>query len=149
MHFTTIAALLPLALAAPVIQPRAAQLIPGSYIVKLKEGASDSTLQNTIKGLKTTHVYRNSKFRGFAADLSSKALQEVQNLPEVDYIEQNAVFTINEKVEQANVPWGLARISHRAVNQTSYVYDSSAGEGTCSYVVDTGIYVEHAVSFLS
>jgi len=46
--------------------------------------------------------------------------------------------------QSANVPWGLARISHRAVNQSAYVYDSSAGAGTCSYVIDTGIYVEHS-----
>nr|P85156.1 RecName: Full=Subtilisin-like serine protease AS-E1 [Acremonium sp.] len=39
-----------------------------------------------------------------------------------------------------NVPWGLARISHRTTGATSYVYDDSAGEGTCSYIIDTGIY---------
>jgi len=145
MHYLTLASLLPLALAAPVIQPRAAQLIPGSYIVKLKDGSSDTTLLNAIKGVRPNHIYRNSKFRGFSADLSSSALKAVQDLPEVDYIEQNAVYTINDVVTQsANVPWGLARISHRAVNQSAYVYDSSAGAGTCSYVIDTGIYVEHS-----
>ncbi|KAK0643932.1 peptidase S8/S53 domain-containing protein [Cercophora newfieldiana] len=145
MHYLTLASLLPLALAAPVIQPRAAQLIPGSYIVKLKDGASDTTLLNAIKGVRPNHIYRNSKFKGFSADLSSSALKTVQDLPEVDYIEQNAVYTINDLVTQsANVPWGLARISHRAVNQSAYVYDASAGAGTCSYVIDTGIYVEHS-----
>ncbi|KAK4452570.1 cuticle-degrading protease [Podospora aff. communis PSN243] len=145
MHYLALASLLPLALAAPVIQPRAAQLIPGSYIVKLKDGASDTTLLNAIKGVRPNHIYRNSKFKGFAADLSSSALKAVQDLPEVEYIEQNAVYTINEVVTQsANVPWGLARISHRANNQSSYVYDSSAGAGTCSYVIDTGIYIEHS-----
>jgi len=145
MHYLTLASLLPLALAAPVIQPRAAQLIPNSYIVKLKDGASDTTLLNAIKGVRPNHIYRSSKFKGFAADMSSSALKAVQDLPEVDYIEQNAVYTINEDVTQvANVPWGLARISHRDGNQSSYVYDSSAGAGTCSYVIDTGIYIEHS-----
>ena len=51
MHYLTLASLLPLALAAPVIHPRAAQLIPGSYIVKLKDGSSDTTLLNAIKGV--------------------------------------------------------------------------------------------------
>jgi len=83
MHYLTLASLLPLALAAPVIQPRAAQLIPGSYIVKLKDGSSETTLLNTIKGIRPNHIYRNSKFRGFAADLSSSALKAVQDLPEV------------------------------------------------------------------
>ncbi|KAK1750918.1 peptidase S8/S53 domain-containing protein [Echria macrotheca] len=138
------ASLLPLALAAPVIQPRGAQVIPGSYIVKFKEGTS---VQDTLKGLKSVeakHVYTNGKFKGFAADLSSKTLKTIQDLPEVDYIEQNAIFRINDVVTQADVPWGLGRISHRAKGATSYIYDASAGAGTCSYVIDTGIYTDHS-----
>lgn len=80
------ASLLPLALAAPVIQPRAAQLIPGNYIVKLKDGASESALQNTLKQLKsgrTKHVYRAGHFKGFAAPLTPQVLNAVSKLPEV------------------------------------------------------------------
>ena len=65
---------------------------------------------------------------------------------QVDYIEQDAVITTQESITQTgDVPWGLARISHRAAGATSYVYDESAGEGTCSYIIDTGIYVAHSV----
>ncbi|KAK0708459.1 peptidase S8/S53 domain-containing protein [Lasiosphaeris hirsuta] len=151
MHFLAVASLLPLALAAPlapIVQPRGAtQIIPGSYIVKLKDGSSENSIQSTILGLqsvKPKHVYKSGKFRGFSAELSDAALKSVRSLPEVEYIEQDAVFTITDIVTQADVPWGLARISHRATNATSYVYDSSAGAGTCSYVIDTGIYVGHA-----
>ena len=86
MHLLTLATLLPLALAAPVIQPRGLQLIPGSYIVKFKESASDGTLHTTIGGLKSVkpeHVYRGSKFKGFSAKLDAKALSTIKNLPEV------------------------------------------------------------------
>lgn len=65
---------------------------------------------------------------------------------QVEYIEQDAIVTINEAITQAGVPWGLSRISSRTNGGTTYVYDSSAGEGTCSYVIDTGIYVNHNVS---
>lgn len=65
---------------------------------------------------------------------------------QVEYIEQDAIVTINEYVTQVGVPWGLSRISSRSPGGTSYVYDSSAGEGTCSYIIDTGIYVNHTVS---
>jgi hypothetical protein len=51
-------------------------------------------------------------------------------------------------ITQENVPWGLARISHREKGATTYVYDESAGEDTCTYIVDTGIYVDHNVSFM-
>lgn len=86
MQLLTWAALLPLALAAPVIQPRAAQLIPGNYIVKLKDGATERHLQNAIKQLdsaKAKHVYRAGRFKGFAARLSPQVLDAVSQLPEV------------------------------------------------------------------
>ena len=55
----------------------------------------------------------------------------------------------SDYVSQDNVPWGLARISHHTTGATSYVYDESAGEGTCSYIIDTGIYVNHTVRLLA
>lgn len=48
-------------------------------------------------------------------------------------------------VEQHDAPWGLARISHREKGTNTYIYDDSAGEGTCAYVLDTGIYTDHDV----
>lgn len=49
-----------------------------------------------------------------------------------------------EFLTENNAPYGLARVSHRTLDDsTSYVYDSSAGSGTTIYVVDTGIYIEH------
>lgn len=41
---------------------------------------------------------------------------------------------------------GIARISHRSKGSTTYVYDDSAGAGTCAYIIDTGIYTAHSVS---
>ncbi|KNG49843.1 oryzin precursor [Stemphylium lycopersici] len=55
-----------------------------------------------------------------------------------------------ELAQQFNATWGLARISHAKPNDTTYLYDSSAGSGTCvstdslsSYVIDTGIDITH------
>lgn len=47
---------------------------------------------------------------------------------------------------QPGSTWGLGRLSHRSSGSTTYVYDDSAGSGTCSYVLDTGIDVGHQVS---
>ena len=44
---------------------------------------------------------------------------------------------------EKQAPWGLARISHAAKGTTSYIYDSTAGAGTRSYIIDTGIYTAH------
>ena len=45
---------------------------------------------------------------------------------------------------QDNPPYGLARLSHRDIDESSYIYDSSAGEGIVAYGIDTGIYIEHS-----
>lgn len=47
-------------------------------------------------------------------------------------------------VSQNNAPWGLGRISHVEPGSSTYFYDSSAGEGTCSYIVDSGVYASHS-----
>lgn len=44
---------------------------------------------------------------------------------------------------QSNSPWNLARISSTEPNTSTYVYDDSAGEGTYTYIIDTGIFIEH------
>ena len=66
----------------------------------------------------------------------------------MEYIEQDAIFNINTYTSETNAPWGISRISHRAKGSTTYEYDDSAGVGTCSYVIDTGIDVTHPVSAL-
>lgn len=57
----------------------------------------------------------------------------------------SAPSTSNEQVVliQPNPPWGLARLSSRTTGTTYYTYDSSAGEGTCLYLVDSGIQASH------
>jgi subtilisin family serine protease len=52
-------------------------------------------------------------------------------------------MTTNALVTQPNAPWGLASISSRTRGATNYLYDSSSGLGTFSYVVDTGIRTTH------
>lgn len=46
-------------------------------------------------------------------------------------------------VTQSSSTWGLGRISHIAKGISSYTYDSTAGAGSCVYVIDTGIYTAH------
>lgn len=44
---------------------------------------------------------------------------------------------------QEDADWGLARISSTSPGTSTYTYADSAGEGTCAYVVDTGIETDH------
>lgn len=158
MHALTLVALLPLAIAAPtsepvalqrapIIEPRGVELVPDKYIVKVRDGASDAKIDAILGKLgsdKANHVYKGNGFKGFASKMTAAALEAVQSDPEVEYIEKEAIFRINAYTTQTNAPWGIARISHRAAGSTSYVYDDSAGVGTCSYVIDTGIYTAHS-----
>jgi subtilisin family serine protease len=153
MHALALLALAPAALAipapavhqAPVIQPRGVQIVPDRYIVKMKAGVADAKIDaavGKIPSSATSHVYKNG-FRGFAAKLDAATLEFVRNNPEVEYIEKEAIFTISAYKSQSGATWGLGRISHRGNGDDTYVYDESAGAGTCAYVIDTGIYVNH------
>jgi len=137
---------------APIIQPRNSQIIPGKYIVKLKDGASESALNaalGKVRKNKPQYVYKASKFKGFAGTIDDDEIQTIQGLPEVEYIEQESVYTINAYVSQTGAPWGLARLSSKRTGSTTYTRDNSDGEGTCSYVIDTGIYTAHSVCLCS
>ena len=44
---------------------------------------------------------------------------------------------------QSGATWGLGAISHKSGASTSYIYDTTAGEGTYAYVVDSGVIIAH------
>lgn len=56
------------------------------------------------------------------------------------------MVSINAYTTQRGAPWGLARLSSTSPGGSSYTYDTSGGQGTCAYVIDTGIYTSHSVS---
>lgn len=128
---------------APIIEARAGSVVPGKYIVKLKDGSADSVITKVLGKLKAEHVYKGGKFKGFAGKIGAVDLDAIRLLPEVEYVEEEAIFTINAVVTQTGAPWGLARLSSTTPGTTTYEYDDTAGSGTCSYIIDTGIYTAH------
>lgn len=80
---------------------------------------------------------------GFAVDGVADAALLLGSIASIQSIEPNFVATALELVEQQDPPYGLARISHREPGANTYIYDDSAGEGTFSYIIDTGIFIEH------
>lgn len=150
MRASTLLALLPLAMAAPskraspapLVAPRGVQLVEGKFIVKMKSDSHIAAVDSAIASIQADADYTYSDaFNGFAASLTPEEIQTLQSDPNVDYIEQDAIVTIT--ASQQNADWGLARLSSKKAGSTTYTYDDSAGAGTCAYVVDTGIDVQH------
>ncbi|KAK5997458.1 Cuticle-degrading protease [Cladobotryum mycophilum] len=135
---------------APLLIPRGeSKIIADHYIVKLKDGSGLAALDGgglnnglDLPSVSTKHVYR-SVFRGFSGTFNKATLKSLRDHPDVEYIEQDATVQAFTYLFQPNAPWGLGRISHRLAGNTTYIYDDSAGLGTCSYVIDTGIETTH------
>ncbi|RYP70853.1 hypothetical protein DL769_004828 [Monosporascus sp. CRB-8-3] len=153
MRSATLLALLPLAMAAPggvkrdspapLVKPRGAELVEGKYIVKMKNTVSTASVDSAIASVAADadYVYKNGKFQGFASSLTDAEVEALQNDPNVEFIEHDAI--VKAFATQENATWGIARLSSTTPGSTTYTYDDSAGEGTCAYVVDTGIDVDH------
>lgn len=64
-------------------------------------------------------------------------------LLQVEYVQPDVRMHAYGLVYQNPATWGLSRVSNILPLNSRYVFDESAGEGTCAYVIDTGIYVDH------
>lgn len=153
MRPSILLALVPIVLGAPTKRDEPAplhvprdvdNLIKDTYIVKYKDISAFSAVEEGVKQLvgKPDRVFKGA-FKGFSGKINAKTLKSLRNDPSVDFIEQDAIVKLEAYTTQANAPWGLARISTRQRGPTGYIYDTSAGQGTCSYIVDTGIQANH------
>lgn len=70
-------------------------------------------------------------------------VSDIANAASVSYVEQDQVMQSSALLSQSNATTGLARISHKAKGNSTYVFDSSAGAGIVAYVIDTGIMINH------
>lgn len=89
----------------------------------------------------------SSSISGLSGYFLKSTIDMIKRMPEVEFIEQDSIVTINELQTQRGAPWGLARISHRSpLNLGSfnkYLYESNGGEDVISYIIDTGINEGH------
>lgn len=109
----------------------------------------------------TTAAHRN-EFKAYAAFLLPSMVQDFHSIrPEVDYIEESYISTIDAPLPpggvqidgpatmyvedtQTNPPWHLARVwQHKNVDHSRFVYDANAGYNVDVYVIDTGVNIDH------
>ncbi|KAF1922620.1 subtilisin-like protein [Didymella exigua CBS 183.55] len=152
------------ACAAPVSARQAAdEIIPGKYIVQLKPDADVASIaahHNVVRGIHARNLARRDNaaaeeeagverefefgdFKGYSGAFDAATVEELKTLPEVLDVVADYIMTTNALVTQSNAPWGLGSISSRTRGATSHIYDNTAGRGTFSYVVDTGIRITH------
>lgn len=85
-----------------------------------------------------------SGYTGYFLDLT---IDWIRRDPNVAFVEKDSMVYANEFDIQKGAPWGLARISHRSPltlgSFNKYLFDSDGGEGVTSYVIDTGVFVDH------
>ncbi|KAF9181843.1 hypothetical protein BGZ51_005145 [Haplosporangium sp. Z 767] len=155
MKYTVIlAAVIALVQAAPLIN-NGGKAIADSYIVVLKDGQTADSFQAKFddiarrqngRGRKPTIHRKFQNIPGFAATVNSAALKEILAADEVEYVEQDAIISI-QGTQSSPPSWGLTRVSQRDLNLTPpsyYYYNDAAGSGVTAYVVDTGVYAGHS-----
>ncbi|KAI1641176.1 protease [Biscogniauxia mediterranea] len=148
MKFLAVLLTASLAVAAPVLAPLpGVEVIPGQWIVTMKEDASPESMLSSLNDLAADlvpkYTYKLGKFNGYSMSATDSLVESIRGLAGVASIEPDYKISINAIQAQDGAPWGLARISSRVPNTTTYSYDDSAGEDTYAYIIDTGIFIEH------
>jgi len=141
---------------APLYNTGLPNSIPNQYIVVLHPNTSISIRDAHIRSLKyhfasggqrvkILNSYHIGGFIGFAAVFPTEILNEQLQIPNVMWIEQDTIVTTYDTViTQNGVTWGIDRISQRYLPlDNKFNYWESAGTGTISYVIDTGIRTTH------
>ncbi|KAF5019286.1 hypothetical protein F66182_8704 [Fusarium sp. NRRL 66182] len=153
LHKLVLSSLLVLVAASHV----ASQTTLNRWIVALKpESAPD--LQHHVRWVTELHARNLQKrgetpkgvdktfdFPGFVGYSGSFDDETLEALKVDASVEEDQQVHLAALTSQTNPPWGLSALSHANPPSSSeaYIYDESAGEGTFSYVVDSGLFASH------
>ncbi|GAA4457536.1 S8 family serine peptidase [Phytohabitans houttuyneae] len=118
------------------------ELIAGSYIVVYKKDTAAPATARVETGVRSqggqiSHRY-DTALRGFAAKLSSTALDQVRRDPNVAYVETDSVMRL-----EATASWGIDRINQRGRTLDGVYAANSNGTGVHAYVIDSGVRTTH------
>ncbi len=126
--------------------PRAGDIIPGRYIVRLRDQASPKALA-ARHGLRPQVVY-GAALKGFAGHLSDRALQGLRADPNVISIEPDTIVTANDLPhtqspwDQQVLPTGVDRID-ADLDVTAKIDGVDDPLDVDIAILDTGIQPDH------
>jgi len=89
-------------------------------------------------------TFKLGAWQAMALEADDRMMNQMFEADEVSYIEADSRVSVKALSSQDQATSGLARISHADAGESSYVFDSTAGEGITAFVVDTGIRVTHS-----
>jgi subtilisin family serine protease len=140
--------------AAALNQGQAPGIIPGHFIVTLRDGVDPAGVAAEF-GVRPDHVYR-AALNGFAGAIGQAAREGLFRDGRVLRVEPDRMmyttgmmapapfpYTTLAEVTQSNATWGLDRIDQRNLPLNgNYVYNAT-GAGVHAYIVDSGIRFTH------
>jgi subtilisin family serine protease len=129
----------PLSPAGAALSAGRSDIIPGRFIVTLREGVSPAAVARAY-GVDPDFVYSHV-LNGFAGSMSDAARSGLLRDARVARVEPDGIARTT--ATQTNATWGLDRIDQRnlPLNNT-YVYNAT-GAGVTVYIIDTGIRYSH------
>jgi subtilisin family serine protease len=129
-----------------IVAAPGAEVVPGSYVVVLKDGAGAVAGQARTLAAKhdaTVRATYSHALRGFAATMSERQARRLAADPAVAYVQANVVHRASDT--QPNPPsYGLDRIDQRnRPLDAAYNYSTTASN-VRAYIIDTGILTSHS-----
>ncbi|KAG9060836.1 hypothetical protein KI688_007905 [Linnemannia hyalina] len=132
--------------------------VPGSYVVTLKEGYTVESFKPTFENIRRNlqngsdvseicEDYELIPYPCFHAKLSSAMFLRIKSASEVANIKQDHYIKSCATQDGFVSSWGLNRICERSSilrMPYHYRYPDDAGHGVTVYVLDSGVYTDHA-----